>query len=71
MWLPPADDQLGLMAACQNVVGGLIKMVLRLPNGDAVCVDQDATLPKGHFWLPCAPLATDLGITNTAMIRAC
>jgi hypothetical protein len=53
--LPPADDQLGLIRACQNVVGGFIKIALRLPNGDAVCVNQDATSPRGYFWLPCAP----------------
>jgi hypothetical protein len=34
--LPPADDQLGLIRACQDLVGGFIKVALRLPNGDAV-----------------------------------
>lgn len=54
--LPAADDQLGLIRACQDLVGGFIKVALRLPNGDAVCVNQDATSPRGYFWLPCAPL---------------
>jgi hypothetical protein len=36
MLLPPPDDELELIRACQNVVGGFIEMALRLPNGDAV-----------------------------------
>ena len=55
MLLPPPDDELELIRACQNVVGGFIEMALRLPNGDAVCVNRDATSPTGFFWLPCAP----------------
>ena len=54
MMLPPAENQLELQHALQQVVGGIVEVGQRLPNGDLVYITRHSPKP-GFFWLPPGP----------------